>query len=53
MNARSIDRALAAGLALRPLSETLGDILVAHQTRPEGAGLSDEDELELLAAIAT
>jgi len=55
MNARSIARALAAGLVLRPLSDTLEDSLawglehfipVAH-----GAGLTNEDERELLAAL--
>lgn len=55
MNARSTERALAAGLPLRALSETLADSLAwdlehfAGVTR--GAGLSDADERELLAAL--
>lgn len=55
MNARSHAKALTAGLILRPLSDTLEDSLawglehfspVAH-----GAGLTNEDERELLAAL--
>ena len=54
MNARSIDRALAAGLALRPLEQTVRDILTDQSTQaapPSGAGLTDEDERELLAEL--
>jgi hypothetical protein len=55
MNARSNERALAAGLALRPLSNTLADTLQWELARedagPHGAGLTDSDERELLAAL--
>jgi len=54
LNARSIDRALAAGLALRPLEQTVRDILMDQSTQaapPSGAGLTDEDERELLAEL--
>jgi hypothetical protein len=51
MNARSIDRALAAGLALRPLEQTVRDILSEQTAQPIGAGLRDEDERELLSAL--
>lgn len=52
MNARSNDRAVAAGLRLRPLAETLADALAAGHV--EGAaGLSDEDERALLAQRAS
>jgi 2'-hydroxyisoflavone reductase len=51
MNSRSIDRALAAGLVLRPLSGTLRDILESQHEAPTGAGLSDAEELELLGAL--
>ncbi|MES1212627.1 MAG: NAD-dependent epimerase/dehydratase family protein [Leifsonia sp.] len=51
MNARSIDRALAAGLALRPLEQTVRDILTEQGAQPSGAGLSDDDERELLSEL--
>ncbi|WP_336603901.1 NAD-dependent epimerase/dehydratase family protein [Agromyces seonyuensis] len=56
MNARSIDRALAGGLELRPLVDTLRDAL-AHRESLEPsalrdrAGLADADESGLLAAL--
>jgi nucleoside-diphosphate-sugar epimerase len=53
MNARSIDRALAVGLSLRPLDEMLRDILTSQLAAPIGAGLSDVDERALLAAATT
>jgi hypothetical protein len=56
MNARKTDRARAAGLRTRPLQETLADALAWEQSRtalePRPAGLSDEEERLLLAAIA-
>ena len=52
MNARSNERALAAGLDLRPLASTLEDTLRWEQTRPTSvdrkAGLSDEAECDLI-----
>jgi hypothetical protein len=51
MNARSIGRALAAGLALRRLEQTVRDILSEQTTQPSGAGLTDEDERGLLAEL--
>lgn len=54
MNVRSIDQARAAGLTLRPLVDTLADSLafdLEHQVElPHGAGLTDQEERELLAA---
>lgn len=50
----SVARALAAGLTLRPLEETIGDTLAWDATRPPDtprkAGLSGEREAALLAA---
>ena len=55
MNARSNERALTAGLELRPLSDTLAAALDWEIARadagPHGAGLTDNDERELLAAL--
>jgi nucleoside-diphosphate-sugar epimerase len=51
MNARSIDRALAAGLVLRPLEQTVRDILTEQSAPPVGAGLSDDDERGLLSEL--
>lgn len=50
MNARSTERASAAGLRRRPLEQTLADAL--PERRPGGAGLTDEEERELLDAFA-
>ena len=49
-NARSNDRAVAAGLVLRPLEETLRDGLAWRETVAfsVGAGLEDADERSLL-----
>ncbi|MDR7253894.1 nucleoside-diphosphate-sugar epimerase [Nocardioides sp. BE266] len=49
---RSTARALAAGLAPRPLAETLADVLAweADRDQPHGSGLTDEEERELIAA---
>jgi len=49
--ARSTARAEAAGLATRPLEETLADTLAWEETvtQPHGAGLTDDEERELLA----
>jgi 2'-hydroxyisoflavone reductase len=50
----SVARALAAGLAFRPLSRTIADTLAWHRTRPADhewkAGLAANREEELLAA---
>ena len=55
MNARSNARAKAAGLALRPLAETLADALAHDLSRDgevaRGAGLTDAEERELLEAL--
>ena len=52
MNARSIDRARAAGLRHRPLIDTLRDSLqwrtALIDSDNRGAGLSDDDERDLL-----
>lgn len=52
MNARSTNRACAAGLTTRPLVDTLGDTLAWEKTRadpgPHGAGLTDDEEHQLL-----
>lgn len=52
MNTRSIARALAAGLTLRPLADTLANSLAwsieYDVPLPHGAGLTDEEERELL-----
>lgn len=52
MASRPTARALAAGLAPRPLAETLADVLAWESDRdqPHGAGLTDEEERELVAA---
>ena len=54
MNARSTERAFAAGLVVRPLSDTLADSLAWENSRadagPHGAGLSDSEERALLAS---
>jgi nucleoside-diphosphate-sugar epimerase len=46
-------RARAAGLVTRPLEETLGDALAWEERRdePPGAGLTDDDERRVLAAV--
>lgn len=55
MNTRSNIRARAAGLTIRPLSETLADSLAwdldHFSSVARGAGLTDEDERELLAIL--
>jgi nucleoside-diphosphate-sugar epimerase len=55
MNARSSERARAAGLTLRPLADTLGDSLrydLEHGIpNPHGAGLTDAEERELLSQL--
>jgi 2'-hydroxyisoflavone reductase len=57
MNARSNERALAAGLTLRPISETIADTLRWELGRdevgPHGAGLADAEERDLLAELST
>ena len=53
-NARDSSRARAAGLRTRPLAETLADTLAWELERPPAprrAGLTDEDERTLLAAL--
>jgi len=48
-------RARAEGLVIRPLEETLADVLVWEERRdtPRRCGLSDEDERRVLDALAT
>ncbi len=50
---RSTARAEAAGLVSRPLAETFADVLAWEegQDHPRGAGLSDEEERELIEAL--
>lgn len=50
MSTRSNARARAAGLVLRPLERTLADIVAVPGPIVEGAGLTDDEERELLAA---
>jgi hypothetical protein len=49
------EKILAAGLRPRPLAQTLADVLEWERSRPEpgvhGAGLTDDDERALLAAV--
>jgi 2'-hydroxyisoflavone reductase len=56
MTARRGSRARAAGLETRPLEDTLADTLAwelsREQPRPRKAGLSDDDERELLSLLA-
>ncbi|UWX98275.1 oxidoreductase [Arthrobacter zhaoxinii] len=56
MNARSNVRACSAGLQLRPLRQTLADTLAWEEAagveRPRGAGLTREEERNLLARLA-
>lgn len=54
MNARTGARARAAGLTNRPLADTFADLLAWEERRPNphGAGLTDDEERELLAALA-
>ncbi len=56
MNARSTDRARAAGLTTRPLGDTLADTLAWEEARPNpgphGAGLTDDEEQHLLNILA-
>ncbi|MDQ1206452.1 NAD-dependent epimerase/dehydratase family protein [Microbacterium sp. SORGH_AS_0862] len=49
MNARSTARAVGAGLDRRPLESTLADVLGGAVV--SGAGLTDEEERELLAQL--
>jgi hypothetical protein len=55
-NARDSTKARRAGLTTRPLNETLADTLAWELTRDRSrtrrAGLSDDDERELLAALS-
>ncbi|MDK1327404.1 NAD-dependent epimerase/dehydratase family protein [Arthrobacter sp. zg-Y1143] len=55
MNARSNARARRAGLTLRPLEQTLADTLAWEENeginRPRGAGLSGNEERELLERL--
>jgi nucleoside-diphosphate-sugar epimerase len=55
MNARETRRAVGAGLLARPLEETLADTLAWENSLmtppPHGAGLADDEERELLAAL--
>ena len=55
MNDRSTARARAAGLTTRPLQDTLTDTLIWEESRtnpgPHGAGLTDEEERQLLTLL--
>lgn len=55
MNARSNARAVEAGLALRTLQDTLGDILTNEpplaSVNDLGSGLTDAEEAELLQKL--
>lgn len=55
MSARSTDRARAAGLLTRPLEDTLADTLAWERSLPapgpHGAGLTDEEERQLLEIL--
>jgi nucleoside-diphosphate-sugar epimerase len=54
--ARDGSRARAAGLAHRPLEETLRDVLAWEETRPvqpHGAGLTDDEERDLLRLLVS
>jgi len=57
MNARNTTRARTAGLVTRPLEQTLTDTLAWELARPKpgphGAGLTDEEERDLLDALAS
>ncbi|WEG10100.1 NAD-dependent epimerase/dehydratase family protein [Microbacterium horticulturae] len=46
---RVTDRARRAGLMLRPLADTLADVLAEPGPVVQGAGLTDDEERELLA----
>ena len=56
MDDRSTVRARAVGLTTRPLEDTLTDTLIWEQSRsnpgPHGAGLTDEEERQLLTILA-
>ena len=55
-NARNSSKARRAGLTTRPLEQTIADTLSWELTRPTDrprrAGLTDNDESALLAALA-
>jgi 2'-hydroxyisoflavone reductase len=53
LNGHDLSRAASMGLRTRPLAETLADTLAWElaEPGPRRAGLSDEDERELLAAL--
>ena len=53
LNAHDLSRAASLGLRTRPLAETLADTLAWELAEPgeRRAGLSDDDERELLAAL--
>lgn len=53
LNAHDLSRAASLGLRTRPLAETLADTLAWELAEPgvRRAGLSDDDELALLAAL--
>ena len=55
MSQVSVDRAIAAGLAFRPLADTIRDTLAWASARPPGhqgrAGLTPEREAELLRLL--
>lgn len=53
LNSHDLSRAASLGLRTRPLVETLADTLAWELSEPgeRRAGLSDDDERELLAAL--
>jgi nucleoside-diphosphate-sugar epimerase len=55
LNARDTTRARSAGLRTRPLEHTLADVLAWELARsvpgPHGAGLTDDEEWELIASL--
>jgi hypothetical protein len=53
LNAHDVSRGARLGLRTRPLSETLADTLAWELEDPgeRRAGLADDDERELLAAL--
>ncbi|MGN6743757.1 MAG: NAD-dependent epimerase/dehydratase family protein [Amnibacterium sp.] len=56
MNARNAARARSAGLTTRPLAETFEDVLAWERSQPanpHGAGLTDREERDLLAALGS
>lgn len=56
LNEVDVRKAIAAGLAFRPIAEIVADTLAWHRTRPDAplrAGITPEREAEVLAAWST